>query len=86
MIAESSTYQKILRDGLRKGRRKGLQEGQILGERLVLKDQGTKRFGEPDAAILAVIDAIHDPDRLRALCLRMLDADIRTWSDLLRDV
>lgn len=72
MLAESSTYQGILREGR--------QEGIVLGERQVLIRQGTRKFGEPDAATLAAIEAIHDPDRLGDLAERMLDDDVRIWS------
>ncbi len=96
MLAESKTYQQILRDGWRQGRREGhdegrqaglkegRQEGELIGERRVLIRQGTRKFGEPDAATIAAIDAILDPDRLVALCERIIDADILTWADLLR--
>ena len=92
MLAESSTYQKILRDGRREGhqegrqegRQEGLREGQILGERRLLIRQGTRKFGEPDAATVAAIDAILDPDRLVALGERIIDANVLTWADLLQ--
>jgi hypothetical protein len=68
----SSTY-----DGL-------LEDGRILGERRLLLRQGTKKFGEPDAAALAALEAIQDADRLEALGLRIIDADVHGWEDLLR--
>ncbi len=94
MLAESKTYQQILRDGWRQGRREGhdegrqegLKEGEIIGERRVLIRQGTRKFGEPDAATVAAIDTILDPDRLVALGERIIDANVLTWADLLRDV
>jgi hypothetical protein len=75
-MIESATYRKVLNDGL--------QEGRILGERRLLLRVGTKKFGEPDAAIVAALDAIQDADRLEALGLRIIDADVRGWEDLLR--
>jgi hypothetical protein len=81
-MQESTTYQKILSDG----RQEGLQEGRLAGERRFLLRQGTKKFGEPGAATVAAIEAIRDADRLEALGLRIIDADVRTWDDLLRDL
>ncbi len=92
MLAKSKTYQQILRDGWRQGRREGhdegrqegLKEGEIIGERRVLIRQGTRKFGEPDAATIAAIDAILDPERLVALGERIIDANVLTWADLLQ--
>ena len=63
-------------------RRVGRAEG-CLGEgrRLVFL-QGTRRFGQPDAATLAEIDAIHSVDHVEAVALRIVDPDVRTWDDL----
>lgn len=87
-MQDSTTYQRILRDGrqegLKEGLKEGLQEGRILGERQFVLRLGTKRFGEPGARTLAAIEAIRDADRLEALGLRIIDADVRTWDDLLR--
>jgi predicted transposase YdaD len=78
-MQESTTYQAILREG----RNEGLIEGRIAGEQQVLIRQGTKKFGTPDAATLADIEAIRDIERLEALCERILDADVRDWNSLL---
>ena len=75
-MRESTTYQAILREGR--------QEGKIEGEQKLLLRQGTKRFGEPDAATLAAIEAIQDIDRLEAIGERILDPNIQDWNDLLR--
>ena len=72
-MRDSTTYQAILMEGRQEGR----QEGRIAGERRLLLRQGTKKFGEPDAAIIAAIEAIHDVDRLESLGLRIIDADGR---------
>ena len=77
---ESPTYQAILKEG----EQEGLRKGRVVGERRFLLRQGTKKFGEPDAATAAAIEAIQDVDRLEALGLRLLDADVRDWDDLLR--
>ena len=79
-MMESTTYQKILRDG----HQEGLKEGRIVGERQILLRIGTKKFGRPDAATVAAVEAILDADRLEALGLRIIDADVRGWDDLLR--
>jgi hypothetical protein len=75
-MRESTTYQAILREGR--------QEGKVEGEQELLLRQGTKRFGEPDAATIAALEAIQDIDRLGALGERILDPNIQDWNDLLR--
>jgi hypothetical protein len=77
-MRESTTYQAILREGR--------QEGKVKGEQELLLRQGTKRFGEPDAATIAAIEAIQDIDRLGVIGERILEPDIRDWDDLLRMV
>jgi predicted transposase YdaD len=74
-MQESTTYQAILREGR--------EEGRIAGERQVLIRLGTKRFGKPDAAILADIQAIRDVERLESLAERMLDPNLPDWNSLL---
>ena len=78
-LRESTTYQKILRDG----RTEGLPEGRTTEARRILLRQGTKRFGTPDTVALAALEAIHDIDRLEDLGDRLLDADVRDWNGLL---
>jgi predicted transposase YdaD len=68
-MRESTTYQAILREGR--------QEGKVEGEQELLLRQGTKRFGEPDAATIAALEAIQDIDRLGALGERILDPNIQ---------
>ena len=79
-MRQSTTYQAILREGRQEGR----QEGKIEGEQKLLLRQGTKRFGAPDAATLAAIEAIQDIDRLEAIGERILDPNIQDWNDLLQ--
>ena len=50
----------------------------------MLLRQGTKRFGEPDAATVAAIEAIKDSGPLEALGDRIVNPGIQTWDDLLR--
>jgi hypothetical protein len=72
VMRESTTYQKILRDG------------RVEGKQELLLRLGTKRFGQPDAATSASIEAIRDIDRLEALGDRLLDPVVESWDDLLR--
>ena len=69
---ESPTYQAVLREGRQEEAR-----------RLLLR-HGTRRFGKPDAAIIAAIEAIEDIDRLESLTDRVVDATTADWNDLLR--
>jgi hypothetical protein len=41
-------------------------------------------FGRADAAALIAIEAIRDFERLEAMCARILDSDVRDWSEVLR--
>jgi predicted transposase YdaD len=79
-MRDSTTYQAILKEG----RQEGLQEGRREEARRLLLRQGTRRFGAPDAAIIAAIEAIHDVDRLESLADRIFDATAGDWNDLLR--
>ena len=74
-VKDSTTYQKILRDGR--------AEGRIDEARRILLRLGTKRFGEPEAAARASLDDIRDIDRLEALGERLFDAEVSDWVDLL---
>jgi predicted transposase YdaD len=74
-MQESTTYQAILREGRSQGR--------VTGEQRLLILQGTARFGKPDTATLAAIEAIRDIDRLDALGVRIVDPDVRDWNSLL---
>jgi hypothetical protein len=79
-MRESTTYQAVLKEGREEGR----IEGRVAGEQRLLLRLGTKRFGEPDAATIAAIEAIQDIDRLDALGERIVDMGIQTWDELLR--
>ncbi len=74
-MQESTTYQAILK--------KGRKEGHVTGEQRLLILQGTERFGKPDDATLAAIEAIDDIERLEALGVRIVHQDVRDWKDLL---
>ena len=62
-VKDSTTYQKILRDGK--------AEGQIEEARRIVLRQGTRRFGTPDATVLAGLEAIGDVDRFEDLIERL---------------
>jgi hypothetical protein len=71
-IRDSTTYQAILRDGRIGG-----------GQRILIR-LGTKTFGKCDSATLCAIEAIRDFDLLCILCERILDSEMRDWSELLQ--
>ncbi len=75
MFEESTTFQKILR--------KGRAEGGIAEARRILLRQGRQRFGEPDAATLASVDAIEDIDRLESLIDELVNGRITAWNEML---
>ncbi len=67
--------------GMEEGKAEGKAEGKVEGARAVLLRQGRKRFGEPDAATVAAVEAISDLARLE----RMSEAifDVPGWKELL---
>jgi hypothetical protein len=71
-MRDSTTYQAILKEGRQEEAR-----------RLLLR-QGTRRFGAPDAAVIAAVEAIDDVDRLESLTDRIFDATASDWNDLFR--
>jgi predicted transposase YdaD len=82
-VKESTTYQKILRDGRVEGRAEGRAEGHIEEAQQFLLLLGTERFGSPEAVVLAAIEEISDLDRLRELGKRILKAEVLDWEGLL---
>jgi hypothetical protein len=62
----------------------GRQEGELATERRMLLRWATRRFGSPDAATRAKVEALADKARLEALLDRVLDAV--SWDDLLADL
>ena len=86
-MRESAIYQAILREGREEGLMEGRNEGLIQGrvgeaQRLLLR-QGAIRFGSPDEATRAAVEAIGDLDRLERMSDRILDMSIHDWNDLL---
>jgi hypothetical protein len=78
-MQESTTYQKILREG----RKEGQLEGRIAEAQCMLLRQGRKKFHDPDPATVAALEAINDLERLETMGERILDSEIRDWTELL---
>jgi len=74
-VKESTTYQKILRDGK--------AEGHIEEAQQFLLVMGTERFGLPEAAVVDALEEIRDIDRLRDLGRRIVKTDVLDWNSLL---
>jgi predicted transposase YdaD len=72
-MEESATYQAIVR--------RGREEGRAEGERRALLLQGEAKFGPPDAAARAAIEAVSDLARLEELLVRFVNA--ASWEELL---
>ena len=80
-MQESTVYQSILAEGEARGEARGKAIGKAIGERELILIVGSKRFGDPDANIRMLLDAIESPERLKNLGARLLDVD--SWHDLL---
>jgi hypothetical protein len=68
-MEESSTYRAII------------SRGELKEARRFLLRQGRIKLGEPDAATLAALEGITNPERLEELCERVLHVD--SWQALL---
>jgi hypothetical protein len=86
-VKASTIYQKILREGLSEGYALayilGFAQGRIEEAQRIVLRQGTKRFGAPEAVVLAALEDIRDINRLEDLIERSFDADVRDWDGLL---
>lgn len=74
-MKESSMYQLILDEGE--------ASGQVKEARRILLHQGRKRFGEPDPAILAGLEAITELDRIESLLDRQFE--VSSWEELMAE-
>jgi predicted transposase YdaD len=74
-MRESSTYQAILDEGR--------EEGAVREARKLLLRQGEHKFGKPETAVEAAIQAINDLERLERMGIRLFDASVSTWQDFL---
>jgi hypothetical protein len=72
-MRESSGYQLILDEGR--------EEGALREARKLLLRLGRRKFGAPEPAVEAAVQAITDLDRLERMSDRMFDAT--SWQDLL---
>jgi hypothetical protein len=70
-----------VKKGLEEGVKKGLEEGVLQGQHRQLLSVGGKLVGEPDAATVAALQAIKDPDRLERLALAVHKAT--SWQEVL---
>jgi predicted transposase YdaD len=80
IMQESTTYQRILREG----RKEGETLGRVNEAQRMLRLLATERFGQPGSASTAALEAIQDVGRLEALAQRILKPDLHNWDDLLR--
>ncbi len=97
-MAESVTYQKILRqgraegrnegrneglaEGRNEGRAEGRNEGRAEGVKRAIKRIGSRRFGPLDPTAEAALDTIIDLEKLDDLAVRVLE--VNGWDELLR--
>jgi predicted transposase YdaD len=79
-MQESTTYQKILREG----RDEGQKAGRITEAQRLLLLLGEIRFGVPEAKTRSAIEAIQDIERLERMSKHILDADIHDLTELLQ--
>jgi hypothetical protein len=86
-LKESSTYQKIMREGQAEGLAEGLAQGlararaeELTRSRELLMRMGSKRFGPPSNEDLAAIGRLNDPEKLAQLAEQVLD--VTSWEDL----
>ena len=76
-MKESVTYQAILEEGEARGEARGL----LAGEKKLLRLQGEQRFGPPDEATAAALEALTDLARVEELGVWLLQAG--SWQELL---
>ena len=84
-MRESVFYQSILKEGeekgLREGEAMGESKGKILEAKSLILRLGNKRFGTPNPAMVARIEAEDALSALEALSLRLLE--VKNWDELL---
>jgi len=80
-MRESTTYQYILNEGRAEGRQEGERQGRVTEARKILLRQGRIRFGDPNAATTAALEAMTDVEHLEQLSERLLL--VTTWEELL---
>ncbi|MFO0949735.1 MAG: DUF4351 domain-containing protein [Isosphaeraceae bacterium] len=75
-MRDSVTYQQAVAEGRVEGR----VEGQLEEARRIVLRLATRRFGPPDDATRALLEALNDPERLEALADQVLSAS--GWEEL----
>jgi hypothetical protein len=60
-----------------------VREGRVGEARRIIRRLGKLKYGDPDDAIIAALDAIVDLDRLEAMSDKILRPEVTTWADLL---
>lgn len=80
MLRESTTYQRILREGWDAGH----EAGAVEAAREIVQRLGRRRFGPPPEWAVSALDAVDDLERREVLSERVLDAT--GWEDLLDEV
>ena len=81
LIRSTENYQGVLAKGYVQGVSQGMVEGPIRAAKSLVRTQGEKRFGPPDAASAGALDAANDLEHLERLAERLLDAG--SWPELL---
>ncbi|MGE5754483.1 MAG: hypothetical protein ACM35G_02020 [Planctomycetaceae bacterium] len=76
-IEESSIYQKIQAEGMAKE----IAQGSTQEAKRILMRVGQKRFGPPEAGVVAAIEDITDRERVEALIERL--DEVSSWEALL---
>ena len=71
-MRDSTTYQALL------------EEGRVAEAQRLLLMLGGDRFGEPDEPTRGTVESIHDVERLERMTMRVYDANVHDWDDLLR--
>jgi hypothetical protein len=80
---DSSFYQLLREEAFEKGRDEGRKQGMIMETQRLILRLGQSRFGQPDAQVFAVIEAIKELDRLDLLSNRLLSTSTSSWAELL---
>src|SRR5713101_3444615 len=69
---DTKMSQTIAESWIEEGMEKGMKKGKLIASHGILMRQGRKRFGEPDKATVAALNAITDEKRLVELSERLL--------------
>lgn len=81
-MEESATYQAILAKGKAQGKAEGKAEGTAEEARRIVLRLGRRRFGQPPAHVVTVLDALTDVPQLEGMIERV--SEVAGWDDLLQ--